>query len=92
MQITVYMKQTCKYSQRAMKLLRERGLSFEQVDVGRDPLKLAEMKDRAMSESTPQIFIGEYHVGGYDNLVGLDSTGRLDQLLGGAEEPASLVP
>ena len=92
MRITVYMTPTCGPSQRAMKLLRDQELAFDAIDISQDPLLKAEMIDRSGRDTTPQIFIGEYHVGGYDDLVGLDASGRLDALLEGEGQTASLMP
>ncbi|MFL5319231.1 MAG: glutaredoxin domain-containing protein [Myxococcaceae bacterium] len=92
MRMTVYMKPTCGMSQRAMKLLREREIAFDTIDISKDETKRAEMIDRSGRTTTPQIFVGEYHLGGYDDLVGADANGHLDQLLEGADQMASLQP
>lgn len=92
MRITVYMKPTCSYSVRALKLLEERELAFDTIDVSKDSMLKQEMIDKSGRTTTPQIFVGEYHVGGYDDLVGLDSTGKLDQVLAGDGELSAMHP
>ena len=82
----------CPYCHRAKRLLRAKGASFEEIDVGFHPARRAEMTERAGGRtSVPQIFIGEYHVGGCDDLHLLEQRGELDALLEGEDEdPARL--
>jgi glutaredoxin 3 len=82
--ITIYTTPTCGYCFAAKRLLNERGASFEEINVSRDPSLRAGMIQRARGRRTvPQIFIGETHVGGYDDLAALDRSGKLAPLLGG---------
>jgi glutaredoxin 3 len=80
--IVIYTKATCPYCIRAKALLSQKGAPFDEVPVDFDPPKRAEMISRAGGISTvPQIFIGERHVGGCDELFALDYAGKLDPLL-----------
>ena len=81
--VTIYTKPFCPYCVRALALLRAKGVDFTEVeDAAFDPVKKREMVDKAGGRSTfPQIFIGDRHVGGCDDLMALERAGRLDQLL-----------
>ncbi len=82
--ITIYMTQTCPYCMSAKRLLASKGVEFNEIDVGADPSRRAEMAERAGGRSTvPQIFVGTQHVGGCDDLYELESEGTLDALLAG---------
>ena len=82
--ITVYSKAYCPYCQAAKALLTRKGATFEEIDVTYDPEGQRAMARRAGGRSTvPQIFIGETHVGGSDDLHALDARGGLDPLLKG---------
>ena len=82
--ITIYTTPTCPYCVAAKALLRKKGAAFDEIDVdGRPELRNA-MRLRAAGRTTvPQIFIGETHVGGCDDLHDLDAEGQLDPLLAG---------
>ena len=81
-QITVYSGPNCPYCVRAKALLQKKGAAFDAVDVKADPAKLEEMMQRSGGRKTiPQIFIGDRHVGGCDDLYALDAAGQLDGLL-----------
>jgi glutaredoxin 3 len=83
--VTVYSSPFCPYCFMAKKLLKAKGVAFEEVDVLMHPARRREMVERAGGRATvPQIFIGDVHVGGYDDLAALEGDGRLDPLLGGA--------
>lgn len=82
--VEIYTTPTCPYCHAAKALLRDKGVSFTEITV-LDPDLRAAMTDRAHGRRTvPQIFIGETHVGGYDDMAALDRQGRLDPLLEGA--------
>jgi glutaredoxin 3 len=78
----MYLKQWCSYSRRARALLQSKGVSVEEIDIEAQPERRAEMIERSGRHTVPQIFIGEQHVGGSDDLHALNSAGRLDALLG----------
>jgi len=80
--IEIYTTPYCSYCQWAKELLNRKGVSFTEIDVSIRELR-AKMTTRANGRSTvPQIFIGETHVGGCDELYALEDAGRLDPLLG----------
>lgn len=80
--IIIYTTATCPYCIRAKALLTEKGAAFEEIRVDADPLRRTEMTARAQGGYTvPQIFIGERHIGGCDDLYALDYSGKLDPLL-----------
>lgn len=81
-QIEIYTTSTCGYCHAAKRLLTQKGASFAETDVGRNPDKKTEMIQRANGRRTvPQIFIKGEHVGGYDDLSALERAGKLDNLL-----------
>jgi len=82
--IVIYTKSTCPYCREAKNLLRSKGAPFEEVSVDGDRAGQVAMAARTGGHSTvPQIFIGDVHVGGCDELYELESAGRLDGLLAG---------
>jgi glutaredoxin 3 len=81
--VIMYTTSWCPYCARARKLLTSKGVSFAEVDVEAMPGKRAEMQSRSGRRSVPQIFIGETHVGGSDDLHALEAAGKLDALLSG---------
>ena len=81
-QIEIYTSPLCGYCHAAKRLLNDKGASFAEIDVAGDPAKRQEMMARANGRHTvPQIFIGEQHIGGYDDMAALDRNGKLDPLL-----------
>lgn len=81
-QVLMYSTAVCPYCQRAEALLRSRGVTtIEKVRVDLDPARRDEMVARTGRRTVPQIFIGETHVGGFDDLSALDREGRLAPLL-----------
>ena len=80
--VTIYTTQFCGFCHSAKRLLTQKGVGFKEIDVSYDPAQRAEMVRRANGRRTvPQIFIGERHVGGCDDLYGLNAKGELDALL-----------
>jgi glutaredoxin 3 len=77
----MYVTDWCPYCERARSLLAEKGVTVEEIDVGLVPGSREEMRARSGRDTVPQIFIGESHVGGSDDLQALDADGRLDVLL-----------
>jgi len=81
-EITLYTTMLCPFCYRAKQLLADKGAAFREIDVGMDPDLRQEMMKRAHGRHTvPQIFIGETHVGGCDDLFALERAGKLDPLL-----------
>lgn len=83
-QIELYTKGHCPYCKRAKALLTEKGASFTDFEIDKQPELRDGMIKRANGRTTvPQIFIGDTHVGGCDDLFALDALGKLDPLLRG---------
>lgn len=83
--VTVYLTETCPYCGAARMLLTKKGVSYTEIVVSRDPALRAEMEQKSGRTSVPQIFIGDTHVGGFDELNALDRAGELDTLLAPVE-------
>jgi glutaredoxin 3 len=79
--IVVYLTGWCPYCARALDLLERKGVTFEAINIDERPEARAEMMARSGRRTVPQIFIGETHVGGCDDLYALDAAGGLDPLL-----------
>lgn len=83
--VTIYTRAFCPYCSRAVSLLKKKGADFTEIDAGMDPDKKQEMVQRANGARTfPQIFIGERHIGGCDEMMSLERDGKLDPLLNAA--------
>ncbi len=81
--ITLYSSAHCGYCVAAKNFLKSRNLEWNEVRIDIDPAERQKMVALAKRTSVPQIFIGETHVGGYDDLVALHRAGKLDALLAG---------
>lgn len=81
LEIHIYTKNYCAYCYRAKELLNIKGVPFTEYDVTDNPELEAEMRQRSNRTTVPQIFIGERHIGGCDDLFALDEKGELDPLL-----------
>jgi glutaredoxin 3 len=80
--VEIYTTPLCGYCHAAKRLLTGKGVAFTEIDVSRDPDLRAAMTRRSNGGRTvPQIFVGETHIGGCDDLYALDGAGRLDPLL-----------
>ncbi len=79
--VVMYSTSWCGYCARARELLTAKGVSFAEIDVDEVAGSREEMQQRTGRRTVPQIFIGEQHVGGYDDLHALDQRGELDRLL-----------
>ena len=80
--VVMYTTSWCPYCERARKLLAAKNVTFSEIDVESAAEKRAEMRNRSGRTSVPQIFIGDHHVGGSDDLHALEDAGKLDSLLG----------
>jgi glutaredoxin 3 len=81
--VVMYSTTFCPYCERARALLTRKGVPFREIKVDEDPSQREVMLQRSGGRRTvPQIFIGDRHVGGYDDLYALDRAGGLDPLLG----------
>ena len=81
--VLMYTTAVCPYCQMAERLLRSKGVEVEKVRVDLEPARRAEMMEKTGRRTVPQIYVGETHVGGYDDLAALDRAGKLDPLLNG---------
>lgn len=80
--IVMYSTAFCGYCQRARNLFERKGVNVREIKIDEDPREREAMLQKSGGRRTvPQIFIGERHVGGYDDLAALDRSGELDQLL-----------
>ena len=82
--VTIYSSMMCPYCSAAKNLLSRKGVQYDEIDVTFAPGRRPDMSQRAGGKrSVPQIFIGDYHVGGCDELHALEHAGKLDPMLKG---------
>jgi glutaredoxin 3 len=81
-EILIYSGHRCAYCNAAKKMLDSKGVEYVEINIHDDPDKAEEMVERTKRQTVPQIFIGETHVGGFDDMAELNSEGKLDELLG----------
>jgi glutaredoxin 3 len=79
--VLMYLTAACPFCQSADRLLQQKGAEVEQVRVDLEPARRAEMLRRSGRRTVPQIWIGERHIGGCDDLYALERAGKLDPLL-----------
>ncbi len=79
--VTIYTTRFCPYCVMAKRLLSSKGVSFKEIDVGGNPALRGEMEEKSGRYTVPQIWVGDVHVGGCDDLHALDAAGELDPLL-----------
>ena len=79
--VTIYTRPFCPYCSRALALLSEKGADFTEIEAGMDPALRQEMMQRSGRNTFPQIFVGEQHIGGCDDMMALEREGKLDPLL-----------
>lgn len=85
-EVTIYTRMMCGYCAAAKRLLETKGVAYVEHDASFSPELRQEMMARANGRSTfPQIFVGDTHVGGCDDLQALERSGRLDTLLAGQD-------
>jgi len=83
--VTIYTRPFCGYCAHALSVLKDKGADFTEIEAGMDAKLRQEMVQRSGGGTTfPQIFIGDQHIGGCDDMVALDRAGKLDPLLAGA--------
>lgn len=82
-EITIYLRDWCPYCHRARALFKAKGVDTTEIDIEKEPDREREMIERAGGRRTvPQIFVGDEHLGGYDDVAALDRLGKLDELIG----------
>jgi glutaredoxin 3 len=79
--VLMYAKSWCPYCDRARELLKHKDVAFQEIDIETQPGQRADMIRRSGQHTVPQIFIGDRHIGGSDDLYALDAAGGLDPLL-----------
>jgi len=80
--VKIYTTPYCPYCVRAKRLLERKGVPYEEIDVANDDQARIELAERTGRRTVPQIFIGQDHVGGSDDLHALEEQGKLDAMLG----------
>ena len=83
--ILMYTTKWCPFCTMAKRLLAAKGVAVDEVAVDTDPARRSEMMERTGRRTVPQIFIGETHVGGFEEIAALDHKGELDPLLATVE-------
>jgi len=78
--IVLYESQLCGYCRAAKRLLDNKGWEYETISVDSDPQVMRDMQERTGRRTVPQIYFGETHVGGFDDMAELDAEGKLDEL------------
>jgi glutaredoxin 3 len=81
--ITIYSTAICPYCVAAKNFLKSKGLGWTEVRIDTDPVQRQAMMAKTRRTSVPQIFIGETHVGGYDDMIALHRAGKLEPMLAG---------
>ena len=79
--VKIYTTPYCPYCVRAKRLLEKKGVSYQEIDVAEDDEARVRLAEQTGRRTVPQIFIGEHHVGGSDELHALEQDGKLDALL-----------
>ncbi|MGA7979662.1 MAG: glutaredoxin 3 [Chromatiaceae bacterium] len=80
--VVMYTTMICPYCMRAKHLLQRKGVEYEEIRIDGDLEQMHVMMERTRRHTVPQIFIDDYHVGGFDDLATLEARGELDRLLG----------
>jgi glutaredoxin 3 len=81
--VTLYVSDWCPYCERAKGLLTQKNVVFNEINVEEQPMFREDMIARSKQRTVPQIFIGDQHIGGCDDLFELDRSGELDRLIQG---------
>ena len=77
---TIYTTRSCPYCMRAKQLLLAEGITFKEISIDNDPVQRQEMMQKSGRHTVPQIWLGQTHIGGCDDLYALANTGRLPHL------------
>jgi len=80
-EVVVYTGNRCAYCNAAKRLLDSKGVAYTEINVDDDPALREEMMHRSRRQTVPQVFIGDRHVGGFDDLSEISQSGKLDELL-----------
>jgi glutaredoxin 3 len=79
--VTLYSSDYCGYCRAAKRFFEQKGIPFQEIDLSGDDAGRTALRERTGRTTVPQIFVGDVHVGGYDDLRALDSRGGLQSLL-----------
>ena len=79
--VVMYTTMICPYCVRAKHLLQRKDVDFEEIRIDTDRAQMRIMMERTRRHTVPQIFIGDFHVGGFDDLAAMEARGELDPLL-----------
>lgn len=79
--VVMYTTAICPYCQMARRLFSEKGVKFTEIRVDQNPAKRSEMMEKSGQRTVPQIWVGDKHVGGFDDAYALERKGKLDALL-----------
>ncbi|PJJ97926.1 glutaredoxin 3 [Lysobacteraceae bacterium NML75-0749] len=85
-EITIYSTLVCPYCVAAKNFLKSKNLEWKEIRIDLDPAEREKMMARAKRTSVPQIFVGDVHVGGYDDMMALHREGKFEPLLAGSKE------
>ena len=85
-EIVMYATSWCPYCAMAKRLLEQKGVAFREIDVEVEAGGRGEMMERSGRRTVPQVFVGDHHVGGYDDMAALEARGELDAVLAGGAE------
>jgi glutaredoxin 3 len=80
--VIMYATRFCPYCMRARRLLKKKGIEYEEISVSGDNILWAEMEEKSGRNTVPQIFINDQAVGGFDDIAALNQAGKLDSMLG----------
>ena len=79
--VVIYSTRICPYCMRAKNFFEKRNITFDEIRIDQDSAQMQKMMEMSKRQSVPQIFIGDYHVGGFDDLIEHDMEGKLEGLL-----------
>jgi glutaredoxin 3 len=79
--VVIYSTRICPFCVRAKNFFTKKDIPYEDIMIDQNPKEIKIMMERSKRQSVPQIFIGDYHVGGFDDLIEHDMDGKLENLL-----------
>ena len=79
--VVIYSTRICPYCMRAKNFFEKRNITFDEIRIDQDSAQMQKMMEMSKRQSVPQIFIGDYHIGGFDDLIKHDMDGKLEGLL-----------
>ena len=79
--VVIYSTRICPYCMRAKNFFEKKNIAFDEIRIDQDSALMQKMMERSKRQSVPLIFIGDYHVGGFDDLIEHDMDGKLEGLL-----------